>query len=78
MKNKKINVELLSVDPLGCVLQSEKLSMKIENEDSTVKTRLVIIIGECLYNLDNKGLIIDRLVPHEISHPIDDANHMMK
>jgi hypothetical protein len=77
MKSRKISVELLSVDPTGIILQGEKLSMNIENEDSMVKTRLYIIIGECEYIIDNNGYIIERTVPKK-SHPIDDANHMMK
>ena len=56
-KRRKFEVKLESIDPTGVVLKSEELSMMIDND------RLFIHIGECLYRIDKKGFIIDRVTP---------------
>jgi hypothetical protein len=56
-KRRKFEVKLESIDPTGVVLKSEELSMMIDND------RLFINIGECLYRIDKKGFIIDRVIP---------------
>jgi hypothetical protein len=56
-KRRKFEVKLESIDPTGVVLKSEELSMMIDND------RLFIHIGECLYRIDKKGFIIDRVIP---------------
>jgi hypothetical protein len=69
--DKRINfeVKLESVDPTGFVLKYEKLSMLIVDDDNSMinNNRLFIHIGECLYRIDKKGFIIDRVIPIENS-----------
>jgi hypothetical protein len=60
-KRRKFEVKLESIDPTGVVLKSEELSMMIDND------RLFIHIGECLYRIDKKGFIIDRVIPKDNS-----------
>jgi len=64
---KDLEVKIESMAPDGVVVDewSMKIGMK-ENEGKNV-TRLFLHIGECLYRIDNKGFIIDRIVPHENS-----------
>jgi hypothetical protein len=47
------------------VLKSEELSMMIvdDHESMINNDRLFIHIGECLYRIDKKGFIIDRVIP---------------
>ena len=64
-KTKKFEIKLESVDPTGLVVKSKKMSMEIiDNPESMVQDRLVIHIGECLYTIDRRGFIIDRIIPH--------------
>jgi hypothetical protein len=65
--NKKIfEVKLESLDPTGVATKTEELSMEIIDDENCMKhERLLIHIGECLYYVDKKGFIIERLIPHE-------------
>lgn len=65
MKNKLFKVKLESIDPVGCVLNKNELSIEIHDENSMIQERLFIHIGECLYRIDHKGFIIERLIPKE-------------
>ena len=58
---KKINLKIESLDPTATPIKSESLSLEL-NENYN---RLILHIGECLYRVDEKGFIIERLVPHE-------------
>jgi hypothetical protein len=63
---EEFNVKLASIDPIGNVIKEKELSMMIEtNKNSPTKDRLFIYIGECLYVIDSKGYIIEKLIPHE-------------
>ena len=68
-KTKKIKFQfkLESMDPTGVAVKSEELSMEIVDDDNSMinNDRLFIHIGECLYRVDKKGFIIDRVIPHE-------------
>lgn len=64
-KKIKFEVKLESIDPAGLVLKSEELSMiVVDDKESMINNdRLFIHIGECLYRINNKGFIIDRVIP---------------
>lgn len=66
-KRRKFEVKLESIDPIGTVIESKELSMMIvDDEESMINNgRLFIHIGECLYRVDKRGFIIDRIIPHE-------------
>ena len=65
-KRKKIEVKLESLDPTGVIIQSELLTMEVIDDSECMRVeRLILHVGECLYRIDNKGFIIERLVPHE-------------
>jgi hypothetical protein len=68
-KRRKFEVKLESVDPTGVVIHSEELSMLIVDDDNSMinNNRLFIHIGECLYRIDKRGFIIDRVIPIENS-----------
>lgn len=67
-KTKMFEVKLESMDPTGIPTQTEILSMEIiDDEECMKKERLFIHIGECLYWIDKKGFIIERVIPHEIN-----------
>jgi len=57
-----LEVKIESLLPTGVACKTAKTSLKIESKD-----RLVLHLGECLYRIDNKGNIIERMVPHENS-----------
>jgi hypothetical protein len=69
-KTKKFEVKLESIDPTGVVVKSQELSMMIvDDEESMINNnRLFIHIGECLYRIDKKGFVIDRVIPIENSN----------
>jgi hypothetical protein len=56
-------VILESVDPTGIVVDSDVWDVSISHHSSY--GRFYITIGECMYRIDNKGLILDRIIPHE-------------
>lgn len=62
----EINIKISSIDPLGEEINTNEMSLSIPNEDSNVQSRLVINIGECLYVINKKGLIIERLIPSKV------------
>jgi hypothetical protein len=64
-KRRKFEVKLESIDPTGVVLKSEELSMMVvDDEESMINNyRLFIHIGECLYRIDKKGFIVERVIP---------------
>ncbi len=66
-KTREFEVKLESIDPTGVILKSEELSMMIvDDQESMINNdRLFIHIGECLYRVDKKGFIIERVIPHE-------------
>lgn len=66
-KTKKFEIKLESIDPTGVVVKYEEVSMMIvDDEESMINNnRLFIHIGECLYRIDKKGFIIDRVIPIE-------------
>ena len=68
-KTRKFEVKLESIDPIGVTLKSQELSMIIvDDQDSMINNdRLFIHIGECLYRIDKKGFIVEKVVPHEKS-----------
>jgi hypothetical protein len=68
-KTKKFEVKLESINPTGVVVKSKEVSMMIvDDEESMINNdRLFIHIGECLYRIDKKGFIIDRVIPIETS-----------
>ena len=64
-KKRKFEVKLESIDPTGVVVKSQELSMMIvDDQESMINNdRLFIHIGECLYRIDKRGFIIDRVIP---------------
>ena len=66
-KRRKFEVKLESIDPTGSVIESEELTMMIVDDQESMinNNRLFIHIGECLYRVDKRGFIIDRIIPIE-------------
>lgn len=65
-KTKNIQVKLESIDPTGVVIKVNEFTMEvIDDKESMRVDRLFLHVGDCLYRIDNKGFIIDRVVPHE-------------
>ncbi len=61
-KKRRFFVKLESVDPTGTAIKTKELSMKIiDDENSMIKSRLVLHIDNCSYFIDLKGNIIDRI-----------------
>jgi hypothetical protein len=69
---KKINVKIESLDPVAVPVKSENMSIDLPDGYN----RLILYVGECLYRIDEKGFIIERLVPHE--HAVVDYNKVIK
>jgi len=59
-----IELKLESIDPTGVAIESKTIHIPIYGDESMVKRRLYLHIGECLYSVDNKGYIIERIIPH--------------
>ena len=59
MKMKRFKVKLEVVDPTGVAIKTKNLTMFINGEESMVKDRLYITVGNYKYRIDNNGLIID-------------------
>ncbi len=59
---KQFIIKLESIAPDGVVKWEETLSTVINEKDYN---RLFLHIGECIYRIDNKGFIIDRVIPHD-------------
>ena len=65
-KTKHLEIILKSLSPAADVMKTKSLSMEVTDEkDCRIKDRLYLHIGECLYTIDNKGFIIERVIPHE-------------
>jgi hypothetical protein len=65
-KTKNFNIKLVSIDPTGAVLKSEELSMPvIDDPKSTIKERLFLKICDCLYRVDRRGFVMERIIPKE-------------
>jgi len=63
---KTLEVKLAIIDPLGTIIKGESFSMNVVNDENCMRReRLILYIGECIYRIDNKGFIIERLIPHE-------------
>lgn len=59
MKNFK--VKLVSLDPTGIEVDSKELSMIIYDKTEIAYSRLYIEICDCIYRIDNKGDIIEKI-----------------
>lgn len=65
-KKKIFEVKLQTLDPTGIAIRTEELSMEVIDDENCMRhERLLIHIGECLYYVDKKGFIIERLIPNE-------------
>lgn len=65
-KTKNIQVILESLDPTGVSTKKNEFTMKVIDDTECMRVeRLYLHVGDCLYRIDNKGVIIDRVVPHE-------------
>jgi hypothetical protein len=65
-KTKNIEVKLESVDPTGVATKTSGFNMEIIDDKECMRVeRLILYVGDCLYRIDNKGFIIERLIPHE-------------
>lgn len=63
---KRIEVKLSSIDPVGSVIKSKKLSIKVIDDSECMRMeRLLLHVGDYLYRIDKHGKIIEQLVPHE-------------
>ena len=64
-KTREFEVKLESINPTGVVVKSQELSMMIVDDQESMinNNRLFIHIGECLYRIDKKGFIIERVIP---------------
>lgn len=60
---KKIEVVLENRNPVGDIIKSTQTSLDLYDGDSMIKNRLFIHIGECLYSVDERGFIIERIIP---------------
>ena len=65
-KTKNIQVILESLDPTGVSTKKNEFTMEVIDDTECMRVdRLFLHVGDCLYRIDNKGFIIDRVVPHE-------------
>ena len=66
-KRKNLKVKLDIVTPVGEVEKSsDTLTIEVIDDSECPKVdRLFLHVGDCLYRINNEGLIIERLVPHE-------------
>ena len=65
-KTKDLEIKLQSVDPVGLTLKKNEFTMEVIDDNECMRVeRLILHVGDCLYQIDNKGFIIERLVPHE-------------
>ena len=64
---KRIEVKLESVDPTGIAEKSKSFGMKVIDDKECMRVeRLILHVGDCVYQIDNNGYIVQRIVPHEI------------
>lgn len=65
-KTKKIEVKLQSLEPTGTPTVTNGFTMDVIDDNECPKVeRLYLHVGECLYRIDKKGFIIERVIPHE-------------
>jgi hypothetical protein len=65
-KIKNLQIKLESLDPLGVTIKKNEFNMEVTDDNECMKVeRLILHVGDCLYRIDNKGFIIERLIPHE-------------
>jgi C-terminal processing protease CtpA/Prc len=65
-KTKNIQVILESLDPTGVSTKKNEFTMEVIDDTECMRVeRLYLHVGDCLYRIDNKGFIIDRVIPHE-------------
>lgn len=66
-QRKNLEIKLDIVTPLGEVEKtSGTLTLEVIYDKECPKVeRLFLHVGDCLYRIDNKGMILERLVPHE-------------
>jgi hypothetical protein len=65
-KTKNFEVKLQTVDPTGVVTATEEIFMDIIDDNECMRQeRLILHVGECLYRINQKGYIIERLIPHD-------------
>jgi predicted membrane-bound spermidine synthase len=63
---KDFKVKLVSLDPTGAEVDSKELSMSIHDKNSMSYSRLYIEIGDCIYRIDNKGDIIEKVKQFDV------------
>ena len=64
---RRIEVKLESVDPTGVTVKSKSFGMKVIDDKECMRVeRLILHVGDCLYQIDNNGYIVQRIVPQEI------------
>jgi hypothetical protein len=65
-KIKNLQIKLESLDPTGVTTNKNEFNMEVIDDNECMKVeRLILHVGDCLYRIDNKGFIIERLIPHE-------------
>jgi hypothetical protein len=72
---KEFKVILQSIGPVGDIIQSKELSMFINDEPgSMIDGRLFLYLGDCLYFIDKKGFIKDRVIPKDDTPLCEEPN----
>jgi hypothetical protein len=65
-KTKNLQIKLESLDPTGVAIKKNEYIMEVLDDKECMRVeRLILHVGDCLYRIDNKGFIIERLIPHE-------------
>ena len=65
-KRKNLQIKLESLDPTGVATKENEFTMEVIDDKECMRVeRLILHVGDCLYRIDNKGYIIERLIPHE-------------
>jgi hypothetical protein len=65
-KTKNLQIKLESLDPVGVTINKNEFTMEVIDDKECMRVeRLILHVGDCLYRIDNKGFIIERLIPHE-------------
>jgi hypothetical protein len=65
-KIKNLQIKLESLDPTGVTTKKNEFNMEVIDDNECMRVeRLILHVGDCLYRIDNKGFIIERLIPHE-------------
>ena len=65
-ETKNLQIKLESIDPVGVAINKNEFTMEVIDDKECMRVeRLILHVGDCLYRIDNKGFIIERLIPHE-------------